>query len=60
MEAILDRIAAWAPRRSVYNLFNVIDEKDLHIGTFGTLDDAVMCARDLDFHEMYITESYMD
>jgi hypothetical protein len=60
MEVILDRIAAWAPRRPVYNLFNRIDDRDLHIGTFSRLENAIDCARELDFHEMHIMESYMD
>ena len=60
MDIILERIASWAPRRPIYNLFNVVDDRDLHIGTFSSLDSAVDCARDLNFDEMYVTEAYMD
>ena len=60
MQAIIDRVAAWAPRRAVYNLFNVIEDRDLHIGTFSSLEYAIECARELDFHEMHILESFMD
>lgn len=56
MEAILDRIAAWAPRREVFTLFG----NDVYIGTFSTFEYALACARKLSFPEMYITTSYMD
>lgn len=60
MEVIMERIAAWAPRRPVYNLFNIIDDRDLHIGTFSSLEHAIECAHELDFHEMHIMESHMN
>jgi hypothetical protein len=39
MEVILDRIAAWAPRRQVFQLFDIEDEPR-HVGTFSTLEKA--------------------
>lgn len=60
MQAIIERVAAWAPRRPVYNLFNRINDRDLHIGTFSSFDYAIECARELDFYEMYIMESFVD
>jgi hypothetical protein len=56
MEAILDRIAAWAPRRQVFTLFG----NDVYIGTFSSFEFALACARKLSFQEMHITASYMD
>jgi hypothetical protein len=60
MEMILDRIAAWAPRREVFNLFYVCENRDLFVGTFSNFEFAAACARKLDFEDMYITASYMD
>jgi hypothetical protein len=60
MEVILDRIAAWAPRREVFNLFYTSDDKEFYVGTFSDIGYAVACARKLDFDDMYITSSYMD
>ena len=39
MDIILDRIAAWAPRRQVFQLFDIEDEP-YHVGTFSTLEKA--------------------
>lgn len=57
MDAVLDRIAAWAPRREVFNLYY---GQNLHVGTFSSLEYAIACARKLQFDEMYITASFMD
>lgn len=39
MDIILDRIAAWAPRRQVFQLYD-IEDTTRHIGTFSTLEKA--------------------
>ena len=40
MDVILDRIAAWAPRREVFQLYDIEDEVPRHVGTFSTLEKA--------------------
>lgn len=40
MDVILDRIAAWAPRREVFQLFDIDYDEPRHVGTFSTLEKA--------------------
>jgi len=40
MDIILDRIAAWAPRRQVFQLFDIEEDEPRHVGTFSTLEKA--------------------
>ena len=40
MDVILDRIAAWAPRREVFQLYDIEDDEPRHVGTFSTLEKA--------------------
>jgi len=64
MEAILDRVACWAPRREVFNLFYSLGEYDVkyHIGTFSTLEYAIDCGRHRYAHYpgVFVTASFLD
>lgn len=67
MEAILTRIAVWAPRRTVYQLYiancsiHQEGDTDKHIGTFTTLEKAVEYGKnEYANEELFANTSYLD
>jgi len=57
MEVILDRIAAWAPRREVFQLFDIEEDEPRHVGTFSTLEKANAF---LPYRETMVKVEYLD
>lgn len=57
MDVILDRIAAWAPRREVFQLFDIEDDEPRHVGTFSTLEKANAFLPD---REIMVKVEYLD
>jgi len=55
MDVILDRVASWAPRRQVFNLFSL---NEYHIGTFSTLEYAIDCGRH--YSGVFVRASFLD
>ena len=59
MDIILDRIAAWAPRRQIFQLFDIEDEP-YHVGTFSTFEkaNAFLQGRDTMVKVEYLDEPF--
>lgn len=57
MDVILDRIAVWAPRREVFQLYDIEDEIPRHVGTFSTLEKANAFLHD---RQVMVKVEYLD
>lgn len=57
MDVILDRIAAWAPRREVFQLYDIEEDPPRHVGTFSTFEKANEFLHD---KEIMVKVEYLD
>lgn len=58
MDVILDRIAAWAPMRQIFQVYDIEEDEPRHLGTFSTLEKANEFASS--YREIMIKAEYLD